>query len=85
MLFRIVKYVVDDETRVPDRVSLVDAGTVAGAFLLARRVLGVESSAHVKLEQFIGPVPTGARVYNTKMTFEEMYGPGSDGLASSLQ
>lgn len=87
MLFKIVKYRVDEglPESVPERLMLLDVESAGEAIDLAVRVLGVESHRDVTLTQFVGVPPQGARVLHNKMTFEEMYDLGPDGLVSALQ
>jgi hypothetical protein len=86
MLFKIVQYLVDEELepKVPERLMLLDVESFEEALDLAKRVLSVEKRSDVTLSQFIGKVPFGARVLQSKMTFEELYELDPNGLATAL-
>jgi hypothetical protein len=86
MLFKVVKYTEDEMTPnvVPEVPSFVEAETAHEARILAKRVFGCEHPEDVTLSQFIGQLPSNAKVYSYHMTFEEMFGVGHEGLATAL-
>jgi hypothetical protein len=73
LLFKIDRYRVEDELKVPERPSFVEGETLKDALDLAKRALGVERTSDMALSQFIGKVPSNAKVYVKHMTFEELH------------